>query len=165
MAPRAKPNPKTDKRFNREKYPGEGAPIKYKPEFCKILRDMFNVEPWREVEVPHFDKDGSVKWTDVKRVSNGLPTFEAFSIKTGTDASSRVHWRKKYPEFAATYAMCKQIQKNHIIQNGLIGDYNPVFAKFVAINLTDMVDKVATDVTSAGEKITGPVVYIPDNGR
>ena len=48
-------------------------------------------------------------------------------------------------------------QKNALIQGGLSGEYSSSFAKFVAVNCTDMVDK--SEVKSENEhNIDGPKI-------
>jgi len=61
-----------------------GRPSKYKPEFCQELEDFFNVEPYEDVKLPHYN-NGQVKWEDIKRLPNKLPTLVQFakSVKVG----------------------------------------------------------------------------------
>ena len=39
------------------------------------------------------------------------------------------------------------MQKNFLNQNALPGKYNPVYAKFFAVNMTDMRDKIEENIT------------------
>jgi len=141
-----------------------GRPTKYKPEYCKQIIDFFDIEPYEDVEIPHYDKKkgkegGIVVWTDIKRMPNKLPTLRDFAKKIEVCISNVYDWvnpeassfQKKFCD-AFTYA--KEIRKWFLIQNGLQGMYNPLSFKFVAINVTDMVDR--TDFTSGGEKISTP---------
>lgn len=63
-------------------------------------------------------------------------------------------------EFLATYNKCKQIQKEILIQGGLKGYFNPTAFIFTAKNITDMRDKVETDLTSGGKELKG-LIYLP----
>lgn len=58
-------------------------------------------------------------------------------------------------EFCASYKRCKQIQKEVLIKGGLKGWFNPTAFIFTAKNITDMRDKIETDITSGGQPITG----------
>lgn len=141
-----------------------GRPTKYKPEYCQKLIDFFDKEVYEDVKLPHYGKDGSLKWEDIKRMPNKLPTIVDFakSIKVGTN-TVRDWKRKKHPSyqeaFSVAYAYAKELQKNFIIQNGLQGLYNPGFAIFVAKNITDMKDVQENKHTG------GLTIKIEDYGR
>lgn len=123
-----------------------GRPTKYKPEHCQMLIDHFDIEPFYNREIPHYGKDGEVSWVDIRREANRLPTLRSFAKKIGVDISTVYNWLdpKKgefVPEFLDAFTQSKDLLKWFLIENGLIGTHNPVYAKFVAVNMTDMEDK------------------------
>lgn len=126
-----------------------GAPTKYKKEYCEELITFFDVEPFEEREIPHMKNDGSFSFMDYKRMPNRLPTVRNFVKKIGIDYDTFYEWLKVHKEFSDTYTHAQDIRKWFLIENGLNELYNPVFAKFTAINITDMKDK--SDVGLTGD--------------
>ena len=128
---------------------------KFEERFCQALIDWFKVEPNYLKELTHYGKDGSVSWRDYKSFTNKLPTFYGFASSIGVNVSTVRGWaseenKKRCPGFAEAYEEAKEAQKDFIIQNGLIGAYNPAFAIFVAKNITDMKDTVDNTVLLNG---------------
>jgi hypothetical protein len=117
-----------------------GRPTDYKSEYCEALIKWFEVEPNREVEIPHL-KDGEVAWTDYKIMANPLPKFHEFAKSIGVVHSTLLEWCDKQIEFSKTYTRAKELQKYFLIENGLNGCYNANFAIFVSKNITDMRDR------------------------
>ena len=129
-----------------------GRPTKYKPEYAEQLIEFFDQEPYNDVDIPHY-KNAELAWTDTKRLPGKLPTMVGFwkhLKERGDDVGLRTlyDWIDKnhesyQEEFSHAYIhVAKRLQKDFLIQNGLQGQNNPVYAKFIAINLTDMSDKV-----------------------
>ena len=124
-----------------------GRPTAYKKEFCEKMVEFFDVDPYEDVTIPHY-KNGELAWEDKKRMPCKLPTMVNFAKSIGVGVSTCYDWIDKnhssyQPEFSDTYThIAKRLQKDFLIQNGLQGLNNPVFAKFVAVNLTSMRDKV-----------------------
>lgn len=56
-------------------------------------------------------------------------------------------------EFCMAYKRAKQIQKEVLIKGAMKGWFNPTFSIFTAKNITDMRDKVETDITSGGKPL------------
>lgn len=143
-----------------------GRPTKYKPEYCEAIIDFFDQEPYTDVKIDHYDKKTGeiVVWTDIKRMPNKLPTLRDFakSIKVGVrtvyewiDEKSGSYQK----EFSQTFTQAKDIRKWFLIQNGLQGLYNPLFAKFTAINITDMRDKQDIGL-NASEELKGFIDWL-----
>jgi hypothetical protein len=136
-----------------------GAPTKYYPEICQELEDWFNQEPFEEQEIPHYGKDGEIKYIEKKRHPRQLPTLINFARSKKIGLTTLYDWANEnhasyQPEFSKTYKeVMKTGQKEFLIQNGIAGLWNPVFSKFVAVNMTDLKDKAEIDHTSGGEKI------------
>ena len=124
-----------------------GRPTKYDSKLCKDLILFFEQEPFYEVEVPHYYPKGEVKWVDFKRMPHRLPTVREWCKKVGIHHDTFYEWVDKYDEFSDAFTRAKELQKWFIIENGLNGLYNPSFAIFTAINVTDMKDKKSTEVT------------------
>ncbi len=133
-----------------EKKRGKGQPTKYKPEFCQAIIEFFNEEPYEDIEIEHFDKSRSVSWVDKKRMPRKFPTLVEFGKSIGICYATVFNWIDKkhasfQKDFLDAFTRAKEGQKNFLIQNGLQGLYNPLFAKFVALNVTDMKDEAVID--------------------
>ena len=131
-----------------------GRPSKYNPKFCQELVDFFDIEPYEDIKIPHYSKDGTkdkkgksvVVWEDYKRMANKLPTLRDFAKKIKVHVSNIYEWLNEnssvfHSEFRDAFTQAKDIRKDFLIQNGLMGLYPPMSFKFVAVNLTDMRDK------------------------
>ena len=149
----------------------DGRPTAYKPEYCQDLYDYYDCEPYREVEIPHYDKagNGNVIWTETKTVPNVYPTIRGFAHKIGVGVRTVFDWldpkHSSYqPKFSQTFTQVGVLRKDFLIHNGLLGMHNPAYAKFVAVNCTDMRDRVDTQLS--GEVAVQIVDYsnVDDNG-
>lgn len=132
-----------------------GRKTKYKPEYCKEVIKFFDQPPYEDIEMPHYDKSGNkdedgnriVVWNDSKRVPTKLPTLVGFARNIGVCYATLFNWMDSshasfQKDFLDTVThIAKALQKDHLIQNGLQGLFNPQAFKFVAINCTDMKDK------------------------
>ena len=58
-----------------------------------------------------------------------------------------------YPEFSLAYTRAKQMQKDLLVQGGLLGVYDSKFSIFVAQNFTDMRER--KEITGADG---GPII-------
>lgn len=150
-----------------------GRPSKYKQRFCTDLIEFYDQEPYEDMELPHYNSDGTIKWKDYKRVPKKLPTVREFSKSIGVGVSTIYDWLDKNhasykPEFSEAYTHAKDLQKWFLIQNGLQGLYNPAFAKFTAINITDMIDhkKLGLDDATVGSllKIQKSIKELAESG-
>lgn len=114
-----------------------GPPTKYRPNIPEKLLEYFVVEytPFKEVVA---SAGKAIEITKQKLTK--FPTFDGFCAEIGIVISTFHEWRKIYPELSKAYSVCKQRQKQYLVQGGLNGSYNANFAKFVAINCTDMMD-------------------------
>ncbi|MGE0132076.1 MAG: hypothetical protein AB7U82_28675 [Blastocatellales bacterium] len=142
-----------------------GRPSKYKPEYCQKLIEFFDIEPYEDKPLEHYGKDGEVKWIDYKRMANKLPTLRGFAKHIEVDISTVYNWISEkhasfQQEFLDAFTQAKELQKWFLIENGLNGCYNPMFAIFTAKNITDMRDLNNVDHTTKGEKIEPGIIKI-----
>lgn len=129
-----------------------GRPTEYKSEFCQQIIEFFNKPPYEPLMVKD-DKGKDVVATDkfgrAIYTPCTLPTKEAFATSIGVHAETLLNWSKKNTEFFDAIKKAENHQKNILIQNGLIGNYEKTFAIFVAKNVTDMNDKQTVDNISS----------------
>ena len=78
-----------------------------------------------------------------------FPTFERFAYSIGVHRETLRNWCDVSPEFFAAYKKAEMLQKDILIQNGLMGGYEKTFAIFTAKNVTDMRDRQELDHTSS----------------
>jgi hypothetical protein len=141
-----------------------GSSSKYKKQYCEQIIEFFSREPYKEVEVKHYGKDGRVCKTEMKRVANDLPYLSEFARHLGVSVRTLERWAKVHPEFSGAYQRAKELQKEFLITNGLLGLYNPTFAIFASKNLTDMRDQQNLKIGNELMQPTG-VIILPPGGR
>lgn len=135
-----------------------GRPTKYKKAYCEELISFFSVEPHRREAVSEsnaYDKEGGVKFNKVeyKRVPNDLPTLSKFATKIGIDTTTLYEWQEKHIEFSNALRRARELYKDFLTENGLLGLYNGAFAIFIAKNTTDMKDKSEVEVSFSLSKL------------
>lgn len=128
-------------RFQKE----NAAACKYKEEYADDLIEFFSQPNTRTEYIETFNGKGDV----IKRVPmiipTEYPTFEAFAAKLGVRTSTLLYWCNISPRFSDCYSRAKELQKAKLLSNTMCGLYNPMFAKFEAINNHGMKDKIETD--------------------
>ena len=124
-----------------------GRPTKYHKDLPTELVDFFNVDLERDI----YDEDADGNKTFRCTKPNRLPTVEGFCKKTMISKATFHAWVKKYPDFLNALGLCKQMQMNHLIQHTLENTYNPGFAKFLAINISDYSDKTEVETSNTIE--------------
>ena len=70
--------------------------------------------------------------------------------------------KKENKEFSVSYKRARDIQKEVLIRGAMKGWFNPTAFIFTAKNITDMRDKIETDITSGGQPITGMIIAHAD---
>lgn len=123
-----------------------GRPTKYKEEYCKDIIEFFSIPTTYTQEVTNFNKKGEEFTTYVEKPNN-LPTFEGYAKKICVDVDTLKNWTREHEEFNKVYERCKQLQKDFLVQNALLGYYNTAFSIFLAKNITDLRDKIECDST------------------
>lgn len=117
-----------------------GRPTKYKPEYCDKLIEFFDIPFYKEVEIEKMSASGVVKTIQEKR-PNDFPMLEDFCWEIDICPDTIANWCKEYPEFFRAVRKAKAMQKRFLTKHGLGGGYKDNFARFIAVNLTDYVDK------------------------
>ena len=72
-----------------------------------------------------------------------------------------LNWTKVHKEFSVAYSISKELQKEFLITNGLLGLYDSSFAKFTAKNITDMGDEQNLNLDAVVDKRLG-VIVVPE---
>ena len=122
-----------------------GRPSKYDDKYCKDIIEFFSIPTTYEQEVTTI-KAGEEFTTYVQKPNN-LPTFEGYSKKISVDVDTLKNWTREHEEFNKAYERCKQLQKDFLVQNALLGYYNTTFSIFLAKNITDLRDKIECEQT------------------
>ncbi len=128
-------------RFEKE----NAAACKYHEKYADELIEFFGGPNTRVEYSETYDKDGNVIKRIPNVVPNEYPTFEAFAAKLGVTMGTLLNWCKISRRFEYAYARAKEMQRGKLISNTIGGMYNPVFAKFEAVNNHGMRDKVETE--------------------
>jgi len=121
-----------------------GRPTSYRPEYCQKMIEFFN-RPLYITKTKQVVQKGVVVEIEYEK-ANSLPTFEGFARSIESTHVTLINWTKKNPEFFKAYKRCKDIQKEFIVEHGLQDNYNAAFAKFLAVNVTDLRDKTEHEV-------------------
>jgi len=108
----------------------QGPPSKYRNEIPEELKAFFS-----EIK-PLLLNDTQVGFL--------FPTIEKFCSNLDVVKSTFYKWCQEKPELSDAFNVAKQMQKDTLIQMGANGIYKEGFAKFMAINCTDMKDKIET---------------------
>ncbi len=132
----------------RKPHPG-GRPTSYDPAYAEQLLEYFNIDPWVEVPVTFYNKDGGVSKETIERKPNPPPHLSAFARKIGVSRDTLYQWAKVHPEFSDAVTRAKEQRREIIIDNGLVGLYNPHFAKLAAWQYFGWSDK--TEIEHSGE--------------
>lgn len=132
------------------------AACKYKPEYCEKLIDYFN-QPATRVEYKETYYKGELNARIPIVMPAEYPTFELFAAMLGVSVRTLKNWCDKYPRFADCYARAKEIQYGKLTSLAVTGLYNPVYAKFEAVNNHDKKDKSEVE-----QKVSGTVNAVDD---
>lgn len=122
---------------------------KYKEEYCDQLIDYFNQPPTRVEYKETYFKGELTSRTPIILPAE-YPTFELFAAKLGVTTDTLKNWSEKYPRFGDCYARAKEIQFGKLTSMAVTGLYNPVYAKFEAVNNHKQKDKQEIDTSVNG---------------
>ena len=128
-----------------------GRPTKYTSEMPDKLRDYFNVELY-EGYTDEVASQGRAVEIYKTRACN-FPTFEGFCWDERINRSTLREWCEVHPEFSTAFEECKEKQKTILITHALNNNYNASFAKFLAVNVTDLRDTTHQQIESRNIQI------------
>lgn len=117
---------------------------KYKEEYCDKLIEFFNKPATKVVYKETYYKGELTSRTPVI-VPDEYPTFELFAASIGVTTRTLQNWCEKSPRFSFYYARAKEIQLGKLTSMAVTGLYNPVYAKFEAVNNHNQKDKQEID--------------------
>jgi hypothetical protein len=122
-----------------------GRPTDYYPELCQEIINFFDRPLYEEKEVMVIERGRQV----IKKVQAPcqLPTIERFALNMNLHKSTLYRWAEKHPEFSDALNTAKQAQQEILNQHALTGMYKEGYSKFVAVNFTDMKEKVEHSVS------------------
>lgn len=89
-----------------------------------------------------------------------MPFVEEVAIRLGVNTDTTAEWQHKYPMFSDAIKRLKAVQSLGMQKGGMTNKYNPTMCIFLLKNNHNMTDR--HDVTSKGDKLEGPVVYMPN---
>ena len=121
-----------------------GRPTLYRPEYCDMLIEYFDIEPTREVTRQIVNKAGEVVEL-VQTVPNDLPTLAGFCCKIHVHRDTLQEWAKVHPSFSVAIKHAKEHQERILVSNGITGFYDKTFAIFTAKNLISWRDKTEVE--------------------
>lgn len=110
-----------------------GRPTAYKPEYCDLIIEHFDKEPF----TTSFDEASGKTF----RSAILLPTLTNFARTIGVARSTIYEWAKDNPEFSDAIKRAQELQEEVLMQNGLFGAYDKTFAIFTAKNICGWKDK------------------------
>lgn len=120
-----------------------GRPTKYEPKYAKMLREHFDIESGRDVEV----ENSKGQMQSVRHAAD-FPTLAGFATKIGVHRETLLNWadvdddgEPKNPAFFDAYKSAAAHQERILVQNGLKGGYHAAFAIFTAKNVLGWRDK------------------------
>lgn len=119
---------------------GNSAAVKYSEDFCDAIIAFFNTPPTR-VEYKETYYKGELTSRIPIIMPAEYPTFELFAASIGVTTKTLLNWAKEYPRFSDCYARAKEIQLGKLKSLAITGLYNPVYAKFEAVNNHEQKDK------------------------
>lgn len=144
-----------------------GRPPKYNKTMAKKLIKYFSVEPYREVEVKHFDQKTGREWSTWEDRANDTPTFGGFCASVDISRETLYAWRDKHKEFSDALKRAEGLIENFLVVNGNKSLIAQPFAIFTAKNVLKWADKQDLDVKSDGKAVSvaGFVVEAPKDAN
>ena len=122
---------------------------KYKEEYCEQLIEYFS-QPSTRVEYKETYFKGELSSRTPILLPNEYPTFEMFAAKIGVTTETLRNWCNDHPRFKDSYARAKELQLAKLTSNAMTGLYNPLYAKFEAVNNHNKKDKQEVDTNLSG---------------
>jgi len=117
-----------------------GRPTKYRPEFCQMLVDYFDVPAITEKEIKTTDKFGNEK-IRIKEVITEPVTLYGFAASIGVGKEAIIDWCGKFPEFSDSMSKAKAKYAQLLIQNSLMGRYHAGITTLMIKNIFGWAEK------------------------
>ncbi|WP_321946542.1 hypothetical protein [Paraburkholderia sp. J10-1] len=120
-----------------------GRPTDYRPEFCQMMIEFFNIEVESEEKLTLVDKKGEQIEQTIRR-TNRYPTMERFASTLGVTRETLYNWataKEKdgktpcHPEFFHAYTRARELGNALLIEGGLGGNYESRVVNFALMNL------------------------------
>lgn len=93
-----------------------------------------------------------VQEKDTTEPGEPLPTIERLSIMLDVHRDTLYEWEKDNKDFSDILRKLRASQADKLVQNSLVGKYNPVITKLM-LSKHGYVEQSATDITTKGETI------------
>jgi hypothetical protein len=88
-----------------------------------------------------------------------LPTIEGLAVHLEVSRECLYEWARVHPDFSDILEALKAAQADQLIQNGLVGHFNPTITKLM---LTKHGYKDKSDLTSDDKPIEGNKIVLAD---
>lgn len=116
-----------------------GRPTTYKDEYVQEAYKFFDKPLFEKVQKEVATNKGVVTINEER--PNMMPTIEGFACYLGIHKQRLYEWSVKHKDLADALDFGRQRMKEFLNYHALQGNYNSGYAKFFAINSTDMVEK------------------------
>lgn len=117
-----------------------GRPTKYNEDMPEHLFNYF-MKPRVAKKIVKTTSYGKPT-TKIVYETEKLPTAEGFCVEQCIGSKTFYRYIENYPDFRHTYELCRKRQKDNLVQNILDGRWGIKSGAFVAINYTDMREKI-----------------------
>ena len=125
------------------------AACKFKEEYCDRIIEFFS-QPAQKTEYKEIYFKGELTSRVPIVVATEYPTFELFAASLGVTTETVKNWTEISPRFKSCYARAKEMQLGKLTANAIAGLYNPVYAKFEAVNNHGKADKQEVETNVVG---------------
>jgi len=129
-----------------------GRPTKYTLDMPKHLYNFF-IKPRVVKKIVKTTSYGKPS-TKIEYETEKLPTVEGFCVTHCIGQATFYRYLDDYPDFRETYALCRKRQKDNLVQNILEGKWGIKSGAFVAINYTDMRERIEDEIEVADNNFT-----------
>jgi hypothetical protein len=102
---------------------------------------------------------GVTAYIESAHSDNFLPTVEGLAVHLCVARSTFYEWAENHPEFSDILEQLLAAQGSQLIQNGLVGTYNPTITKLM---LSKHGYKDKSDITSGDKPIESNKIVLTD---
>lgn len=132
-----------------------GHESEYYQEINQQMRDFFDNWPdYRTVKKWAIVNGRNIEVNET--MPNHPPTILKFAISVNLSRKTLWKWSNENEEFGNTYAHCKSIQENYLIEKGLSREFNEGITKMMLLNHSDLKDKSETEIKTDKIEIVLP---------